>query len=174
MQEEDNNDSGGEWSRATYSDASRSSSPKSIAPPSSSSLKRKAETSLDASIDQKESRKGTKRRKTRADEVAVSRLRSTIMALPPNIEAIRQTLFDVREEVRWTAEEFAQLWPFMDNFWVCNKPNNPITKSGTQSSYWWCRLHKGATESDNAGYDVSKLQAPTNPAKVSVDSEDEG
>ena len=89
MQEEDNNDSDGEWSRATYSDASRSSSPKSIAPPSSSFLKRKAETSLDASIDQKESRKGTKRRKARA-EVAVSRLRSTIMALPSNIEAIRQ------------------------------------------------------------------------------------
>ncbi len=90
IQKEDNNDSDDEWSRATYSDASRSSSPppKSSVPASSSSLKRKAETSLDTSIDRKKSRKRTKRRKTRADEVAIACLRSTIMALPSNIEAI--------------------------------------------------------------------------------------
>ncbi len=42
-------------------------------------------------------------------------------------------------------------WPLVDNFWVCNKPNNAITGKGTQSSYWWCRLHKGDTVSETHG-----------------------
>ena len=162
---EEDSDSEGEWSRPTYSDASRSPSPMSpkleSVPPSSTSSstrKRKAESSLDASVDQKKPRKGTKRRKTRGEREAIANLRSTVMALPPNIETVRQAVFEMTGPIRWTAEEFALLWPFVDNFWVCNKPNNPVTKSGTQSSYWWCRLHKGATESEAHGHRHKKLR----------------
>ena len=58
----------------------------------------------------------------------------------------------------WTAEEFNAYWPLVDNFWVCNKPNNAITSNGTQSSYWWFRLHKGETVSETHGQRNKQLR----------------
>lgn len=80
------------------------------------------------------------------------------MALSPNIQTVRQAVFDMTEAIRWTAEEFALLWPFVDNFWVCNKPNNFVIKSGTQLSYWWCRLYKGVIESEAHGHRNKNLR----------------
>ena len=58
-----------------------------------------------------------------------------MMKLPPNIIETRQAVFLLNKPIRWTAEEFDAYWPLVDNFWVCNKPNNAITGKGTQSFY---------------------------------------
>ena len=148
IQEEDSDPSDSEWSRPTYSDASRSPSPIpktlsiSLHPP----LKRKASTSLD---DRKEPRKGTTRSKIPPPmslEVA-----STILKLPEDTPATREACFLLEDPICWTAEQFDAYWPLVDNFWVCNKAKNPVTAKGIQSSYWYCRLHKGETVSESHG-----------------------
>ena len=131
-----------------YSDASRSPSlplkslPTSLHPP----LKRKASTPLDK---WKEPRKGTKRIKS--PPPMTSEVASTILRLPERTSDTREACFLLATSIHWTAEQFDAYWPLVDNFWVCNKPNNPVTGKGTQSSYWWCRLHKGDTVSETHG-----------------------
>ena len=61
---------------------------------------------------------------------------------------IREATFLLRKSICWTADQYNAYWPLVDNFWVCNKPNQAITKKGTQLSYWYCRLHKGETVSE--------------------------
>ena len=148
---EDEEVSDGEWSRPTYSDASRSPSPR----PSSSapSLKRKASGDV---VAPKKARKGSKRSKpvpTMSPEAV-----STILKLPPHTPETRQAVFSLNAPVSWTAEQYEAYWPLMDNLWVCNKPNNAMTGKGTQSSYWWCRLHKGETVSETHGQKNKQLR----------------
>ena len=76
---------------------------------------------------------------------------STILKLPPHTPETRQAVFLLHEPIQWTAEGFDTYWPLMDDFWVCNKPNNAITGKGTQTSHWWCRLYKGDTVSESHG-----------------------
>ena len=102
-------------------------------------------------------RKGTPRARATSKEVAQA-LESTILRLPPDLPAIRERTFLLDREIKWSAEEFNKYWPFIDNFWVCNKPNNPITKLGTKSLYWWCRLYKGEVPSEGHGHRAKKLR----------------
>lgn len=74
-----------------------------------------------------------------------------MLKLPPYTPETRKAGFLLDTFIHWTAEEFDAYWPLVDNFWVCNKPNNVITGKGTQSSYWWCRLYKGETISESHG-----------------------
>ena len=154
--EEEDSGSEGEWSRPTYSDASRSPSPlpegsTSLPPSLHPPVKRKASAPLD-----KEHRKGTKRSKP--TPLVEPELASTILKLPPHIPETRETVFLLSKPIRWTVEDFDAYWPLVDNFWVCNKPNNAITGKGTQSSYWWCRLHKGETVSETHGQRNKQLR----------------
>ena len=147
-EDEDSDPSDEEWSQPTYSDASRSPSPplKSIPTSHYPAIKRKASTPLDS---QREPRIGTKRRKVApaiSPEVA-----STILKLPEDAPDTREACFLLRRPIIWTTEQFDAYWPLVDNFWVCNKPNNAVTAKGTQSSYWWCRLYKGETVSETHG-----------------------
>ena len=147
---EEEEESDGEWSRPTYSDASRSPSPtSSLHPPPS--LKRKASDN-----DVVVPRKGTKRSKP--VPVISSEAVSTMLKLPPHTPETRQAVFSLNAPVSWTAEEFHAYWPLVDNLWVCNKPNNAITGKGTQSSYWWCRLYKGETVSETHGQKNKQLR----------------
>ena len=150
-EEDDDNDSEGEWSRPTYSDASRSPSPSLHPPPS---LKRKAPEASDDDI--VAPRKGSKRSKP--VPVMSSDAVSTMLKLPPHTPENRQAVFSLSTPVSWTAEEFHAYWPLVDNLWVCNKPNNAITSKGTQSSYWWCRLYKGETVSETHGQKNKQLR----------------
>ena len=151
-QEQDDSDpSDGEWSQPTYSNASRSPSPtlKSLLPPSHHpSRKRKASVLLDED-EKKEPRKGTKRSKP--TPAIGSEVASTMLKLPENTPATREAVFLMKSSIKWTPEQFDEYWPLVDNFWVCNKPNNAVTDRGTQSSCWWCRLHKGETLSETHG-----------------------
>ncbi len=56
----------------------------------------------------------------------------TLLTIPPNIRAIRDQVFYIREEITWTAEQFDEYWGYMDNFWVLNS-TRPI-KNGKQTS----------------------------------------
>ena len=90
-EEEDKSDpSDGEWSRSTYSDASRSpSSPPNVLPTSHHpAVKRKASSSLDK---QNEPRKGTKRSKP--TPVVPPEVASTMLKLPEDTPATREAGF---------------------------------------------------------------------------------
>lgn len=67
------------------------------------------------------------------------------MQLPPGLLLIRQQIFKLDALVTWTADEFAQYWPYVDNIWVHNC-TRPTTKNETQKSYWWCQLWKDDAE----------------------------
>ena len=147
-EKEDSESRNSEWSRPMYSDASRSPSPalRTLLPSHHPSLKRKASTSLD---EERAPRKGTKRSKSALlipPEVA-----STMLELPAHTPETREAAFLLSTPIRWTAEQFDAYWPLVDNFWVCNKPNNALTGKCTQSSYWWCRLYRGETVSESHG-----------------------
>ncbi len=87
----EDSDSDGEWSRATYSDASRSPSPsKPFRPPPS--LKPKVIASLEDRKDQ--SRKGIKWSKS-APSITPKQT-STILKLPPRTPETRQAVFFVK------------------------------------------------------------------------------
>ena len=151
-QEEDDSDpSDGEWSRSTYSDASRSPSPllkPSLPLSHHPSHKRKASAPLNGD-EKKKPRKGTKRSKPApplTPEVA-----STLVVLPEDTLATRAAVFLLERAIRWTPEQFEEYWPLVDNFWIRNKPVKPLTGQCTRSSYWWCRLCKGETVSATHG-----------------------
>lgn len=55
----------------------------------------------------------------------------TLLIVPPNIRAIRDQVFCIKEDITWSAEEFSQYWGYMDNFWILNS-TRPI-KDGKQT-----------------------------------------
>ena len=71
-------------------------------------------------------------------------LSPTLLTIPPNIRAIRDQVFCIREEITWTAEQFNEYWAYMDNFWVLNS-TRPI-KDGKQTLNYWCRLWRESAE----------------------------
>ena len=133
LNQEQEDESDDEWSRGTYSDASRSPSPPLKTLPTSyyPDVKRKASTSLD---EQKEPRRGTKRSK--AAPLIPPEVASTMLKLPEDTPATREAVFSLKTVIKWTPKQFDAYWPLVDNFWVCNKPNKPLAAQGTRSSYW--------------------------------------
>ena len=72
-----------------------------------------------------------------------STTKSTLLHPPSNIRAIREEVFSLTQPITWTASQFNQVWPFVDNLWVHNK-TRPMNKDGTRLSYFYCRLWKDA------------------------------
>ena len=64
---------------------------------------------------------------------------STVLSLPPGLPSIRQQAFNLNTQLIWTAEKFAQYWPFVDNIWVHNHTES-LTKKRIQKLYWYCRI----------------------------------
>ncbi|GBF64415.1 2,5-diamino-6-ribosylamino-4(3H)-pyrimidinone 5'-phosphate reductase [Trichophyton mentagrophytes] len=60
---------------------------------------------------------------------------------PPNLGRVRQLLFEVKEPVELSLEEFTMYWPFIDNIWV--KQRSTSTKDGLHvTDYYMCRLRR--------------------------------
>ncbi|EEH44003.1 uncharacterized protein PADG_00292 [Paracoccidioides brasiliensis Pb18] len=60
---------------------------------------------------------------------------------PPNLGWIRQVLFELKDSVEMSVDEFNTYWPFIDNVWVKQRSNS--TKDGlTTTDYYMCRLRR--------------------------------
>ncbi|KAL2047152.1 hypothetical protein N7G274_001171 [Stereocaulon virgatum] len=82
---------------------------------------------------------------------------STLLRVPPRLMHIRRAVFLLQETIGWSAEQFDQCWPFMDNFWVLDQTRQ-ITKKHTVASYWYCRLWAGPGASEGSGKKAKKLR----------------
>ena len=104
-------------------------------------------------------RKGTPRTKP-LDTKREAELTSTILKLPPNLPAIRQAVFSLhagQKVITWTAAEWKQIWPFVDNIWIRNQVR-PMTEKNTQACYYWCRLYHGSYESTSTGQRAKQMR----------------
>lgn len=96
-------------------------------------------------------------------------LSSTILKLPPDLPATRAAVFALGVTIIWSPAQFDAYWPFVDNLWVRNKPDEPMTKKGTRASYWYCRLHQGEIASKGFGKRAKKLRtAPKCAMKMKI------
>ncbi|KAL2215734.1 riboflavin-specific deaminase [Thermoascus aurantiacus ATCC 26904] len=60
---------------------------------------------------------------------------------PPNIAKIRQVMFECKEPIEISIEEFERYWPFIDNVWVKQRSNS--SKEGhCTTDYYMCRLRR--------------------------------
>ncbi|KAL1845712.1 hypothetical protein Plec18167_009212 [Paecilomyces lecythidis] len=60
---------------------------------------------------------------------------------PPNIAKIRQVLFECKDPIEISFEEFETYWPFIDNAWVKQRSNS--SKEGhCTTDYYMCRLRR--------------------------------
>lgn len=60
---------------------------------------------------------------------------------PPNLVRIRQVMFECRDPIEISIEEFDTYWPFIDNVWVKQRSNS--SKEGhCTTDYYMCRLRR--------------------------------
>jgi 2,5-diamino-6-(ribosylamino)-4(3H)-pyrimidinone 5'-phosphate reductase len=60
---------------------------------------------------------------------------------PPNIARIRQVMFECRDPIEISTEEFERYWPFIDNVWVKQRSNSSQEGHCT-TDYYMCRLRR--------------------------------
>ena len=61
---------------------------------------------------------------------------------PPDLAAIRQRLFEIKDKIELHAEEFERYWPYVDNVWV-RQHRAGRDKSGRYTTdYYACRLQR--------------------------------
>ncbi|KAL2807615.1 dihydrofolate reductase-like domain-containing protein [Aspergillus granulosus] len=60
---------------------------------------------------------------------------------PPNLARIRQVMFECKEPIEISLQEFETYWPFIDNVWVKQRSNS--SKEGhCTTDYYMCRLRR--------------------------------
>lgn len=60
---------------------------------------------------------------------------------PPNLSRIRRLLFECKDLIEISQEEFDTYWPFVDNVWVKQRSNS--SKEGLRTTdYYMCRLRR--------------------------------
>lgn len=60
---------------------------------------------------------------------------------PPNLARIRQVMFECKDPIEISIEEFDTYWPFIDNVWVKQRSNS--SKEGhCTTDYYMCRLRR--------------------------------
>lgn len=65
----------------------------------------------------------------------------SIISNPPNLARIRQVMFECKEPIEISLEEFETYWPFIDNVWVKQRSNS--SKEGhCTTDYYMCRLRR--------------------------------
>ncbi|KAL4902871.1 hypothetical protein BDW74DRAFT_58904 [Aspergillus multicolor] len=65
----------------------------------------------------------------------------TLIDIPPNLARIRHIMFQCKEPIEISLQEFETYWPFIDNVWVKQRSNS--SKEGHKiSEYYQCRLKR--------------------------------
>ncbi|KAL4923264.1 RibD family protein [Aspergillus undulatus] len=65
----------------------------------------------------------------------------TLIDNPPNLARIRHVMFECKEPIEISLEEFETYWPFIDNVWVKQRSNS--SKEGhCTTDYYMCRLRR--------------------------------
>lgn len=60
---------------------------------------------------------------------------------PPNLAQVRKVLFECRDPIEISVDEFETYWPFIDNVWVKQRSNS--SKEGhCTTDYYMCRLRR--------------------------------
>ncbi|KNG85767.1 riboflavin-specific deaminase [Aspergillus nomiae NRRL 13137] len=60
---------------------------------------------------------------------------------PPNLARIRQVMFECKDPIEISLEEFETYWPYIDNVWVKQRSNS--SKEGhCTTDYYMCRLRR--------------------------------
>lgn len=90
-------------------------------------------------------------------------LSSTVFDLPPMLHSIRNQVFLLNTDITWTAKEFEDYWPYLDNVWV-NNQTRPMTQKNVQRSYWYCRLWRNEKERKSEGAEVCAKRMRTTPS----------
>ncbi|OJJ46338.1 hypothetical protein ASPZODRAFT_66205 [Penicilliopsis zonata CBS 506.65] len=67
--------------------------------------------------------------------------KSSLFENPPNLARIRQVMFECKDPIEISLEEFETYWPFIDNVWVKQRSN--ASKEGhCTTDYYMCRLRR--------------------------------
>jgi 2,5-diamino-6-(ribosylamino)-4(3H)-pyrimidinone 5'-phosphate reductase len=65
----------------------------------------------------------------------------SLFSNPPNLARIRKVLFECKDPIEISMEEFETYWPFIDNVWVKQRSN--ASKEGhCTTDYYMCRLRR--------------------------------
>ncbi|KAL4956182.1 dihydrofolate reductase-like domain-containing protein [Aspergillus filifer] len=65
----------------------------------------------------------------------------TLIDNPPNLARIRNVMFECKEAIEISLQEFETYWPFIDNVWVKQRSNS--SKEGhCTTDYYMCRLRR--------------------------------
>ena len=68
---------------------------------------------------------------------------------PPHLESVRRRLFEVKEKVELTVDEWKLYWPYVDNVWCKTQSRRLDTvRSPYETHYYACRLHRATYEPD--------------------------
>ncbi|KAE8148847.1 dihydrofolate reductase-like domain-containing protein [Aspergillus avenaceus] len=74
-------------------------------------------------------------------EAAITSTSYSLINNPPNLARIRQVMFDCKDPIEISLEEFETYWPFIDNVWVKQRSNS--SKEGhCTTDYYMCRLRR--------------------------------
>lgn len=60
---------------------------------------------------------------------------------PPNVGLVRQMMFELKEPIELSLDEFTMYWPFIDNIWVKQR-SNPTRDGLRTTDYYMCRLRR--------------------------------
>ena len=65
----------------------------------------------------------------------------SIINNPPNLQRIRRVMFECKDPIEISLDEFETYWPFIDNVWVKQRSNS--SKEGhCTTDYYMCRLRR--------------------------------
>ncbi|KAI9704231.1 MAG: 2,5-diamino-6-(ribosylamino)-4(3H)-pyrimidinone 5'-phosphate reductase [Candelina mexicana] len=66
---------------------------------------------------------------------------SGLLKNPERLAHMRQSLFELRDEVVLSPEDYNTYWNYVSNVWVVSN-EGPMTRAGSQSTWYKCRLWK--------------------------------
>jgi hypothetical protein len=91
---------------------------------------------------------GTAALATTCLESHVLPISSLLQEIPPHINEFCKKVFDIKDKVILSTQEYEAYWPYLDNMFVLNKTNCKPTQI---VQYWYCHLYPKQTH-------ISQLQ----------------
>ena len=86
-----------------------------------------------------------------ADNVIPSSMRTMadLFTPPRHLESVRRRLFEIKEKVELTVDEWKLYWPYVDNVWCRTQTRRIDTvRNQYKTDYYACRLHRATYEPD--------------------------